>query len=96
MRSENDVGRSETPRIGWGRILVGTFLIMSSSYALFNPAHNRFEIDPSDENVKKFTTVFTYTSILAGAMLVALGVRARFTRLILRGLLKGGKSENRS
>jgi hypothetical protein len=92
MRGENDVAadcaesgdpfqgaRSETPRIGWGRILVGTFLIMSC-YDLFHPTHNWFELDPSDENVQKFTTIFTYAEILVGALLVASGVRARFIR----------------
>jgi hypothetical protein len=79
IRDENDVIRSKTPSITWGRILLGTFLIMSCSYNLIHPTQNKFEFYLSDENVKKYTNIFTFTFMLLGAWLVFSGVRARFT-----------------
>lgn len=74
------VGSNETPRIAWGQILVGTFLIMSYSYNLLHPSHSRFEFMASDEDVEKFTKIFMYSFILVGATLIISGVRARFKK----------------
>jgi uncharacterized membrane protein len=78
MHQENAVRRSARPSIGWGRILIGTLLIISGSYRLSHPTDNTFELFPSDENVKKWTEISTYAFMLAGAILVAVGVRVGF------------------
>jgi hypothetical protein len=79
-------GGTKTPRIGWGRVLVGTFLILSCVNNLLHPVHSRFELKPSNETqaaAMKGTELFLNLFMpFVGAALIILGIRARFKKPI--------------
>jgi hypothetical protein len=79
-------GGTKTPKIGWGRVLVGTFLIFSCVDNLLHPVHNRFEFKPSNEvqaAAMKSTELFLNRFMpVVGAGLIVSGIRARLRKPI--------------
>ena len=72
---------NKRPGIGWGAVLAGTFLLMSSSYGLLHPNGNQFTLDPSDRDVQMFTKIFVFAFLLLGVRFVFLGVWRGFSGL---------------
>ena len=77
-------GGTKTPKIGWGRVFVGTFLIFSCVGNLLHPVRNRFEFKPSNEvqaAAMKSTELFLNLFMpVVGAGLIVSGIRARFRK----------------
>jgi len=71
-------------RIRWGRILIGTFLIISPINNLLHPVHSRWEFKPDNETeastMKATETFLNFLMPFLGAGLIAAGVRARFRK----------------
>jgi hypothetical protein len=76
--------RTKEQRIGWGRILIGTFLIIGTINGRLHPVHSRWEFKPDNETeasaMKATETFLTFFMPVLGAGLIAAGVRARFRK----------------
>jgi hypothetical protein len=74
--------RSTMSRIGWGRVLTGTFVAYITLMTHFNPPHNRYELKPSNETqakaMKGTEAILTVSVPIAGIILAAWGLRSGF------------------
>jgi hypothetical protein len=72
-------------RIGWGRVLIGTFVAYATLMGHFRPSPNRYQLEPSNETqaeAMKAMEVFLTVSVpIAGIILAAVGVRKGFKQL---------------
>ena len=78
---------TKTPRIGWGRLLVGAFLIISCLSSLLHPLPNsfdKFKFNPSNEvqerAMKATELLLNVFMPVVGASLIISGIRARFKK----------------
>lgn len=79
--------RTKTPRIAWGRLLVGAFLIISCLSNLLHPLPNsfdQFKFKPSNERqeraMKGTELLLNVFMPVVGAGLIISGIRARFKK----------------
>jgi len=70
--------------IGWGRILIGTLLIISPINNRLHPVHSRWKFKPDNETeasaMKATETFLNFLMPFLGAGLIAAGVRVRFRK----------------
>jgi hypothetical protein len=76
--------QTKKQRIGWGRILIGSFLMISTINNRLHPVHNRWELKPDNEAqasaMKATETFLTFFMPVLGAWLIFAGVRAGFKK----------------
>jgi hypothetical protein len=77
----------KTPKIGWGKVLLGAFLIISCIANLLHTVPNRmgrFQFKPSNEReaeiMKKSEQITYLTLTFVGVVLIVSGIRARFKK----------------
>jgi len=81
--------KSKAAAVKWGRVLLGSFLILSAAVNVsnhFHPAPNRFEFKPSNQTeaaaMKMTQIVLTLLMPPLGVLLIASGIRARSKKLV--------------
>jgi hypothetical protein len=75
------------PKIGWGKVLLGSYLIISPLANLFHAVPNslgKFQLEPSNEiqaeAVKNWEQITNFTMPFVGAALIVAGIRDRFKK----------------
>ena len=85
-RASKTGNQPKKQRIGWGKILIGAFLIISTINNRLYPVHNRWELKPDNETqasaMKATQTFLTFLMPLLGAGLILAGLRAGFKKSV--------------